>query len=78
MTVLFRCRIEKPLLDKANKVTESLGTSTPEMFRVFVAEIARTGRVPVNLSVSKNDAVVTPWEQRAATVESFYSESKTW
>jgi len=78
MTVLFRCRVEKPLLDKANKVTESLGTSTSEMFRIFVAEIARTGRVPVNLSAPKDDAVVTPWEQRAATLESFYGESKTW
>lgn len=46
--MLFRCRVEKPLLAKANAVTKSLGTSTAEMFRVFVAEIARTGKVPVN------------------------------
>jgi antitoxin component of RelBE/YafQ-DinJ toxin-antitoxin module len=51
MTVLFRCRIEKPLLAKADTVTKSLGTSTAEMVRVFVAEIARTGKVPVNLKV---------------------------
>lgn len=55
MTVLFRCRVEKPLLTKANAVTKSLGTSTAEMFRVFVAEIARTGKVPVNLDVSGHD-----------------------
>ena len=55
MTVLFRCRVEKPLLTKANAVTKSLGTSTAEMFRVFVAEIARTGKVPVNLNISNND-----------------------
>jgi antitoxin component of RelBE/YafQ-DinJ toxin-antitoxin module len=78
MTVLFRCRIEKPLLEKANKVTESLGTSTPEMFRIFVAEIARTGRVPVSLSTHKDDALAGSWKQRAATIESFYRESKTW
>ncbi len=58
MTVLFRCRVEKPLLAKANAVTKSLGTSTAEMFRVFVAEIARTGKVPVNLKVSESDALV--------------------
>jgi antitoxin component of RelBE/YafQ-DinJ toxin-antitoxin module len=46
MTVLFRCRIEKPLLDKANKVTHQLGTSTAEMIRIFVAQIALTGKVP--------------------------------
>jgi antitoxin component of RelBE/YafQ-DinJ toxin-antitoxin module len=50
MTVLFRCRIEKPLLEKANRVTNRLGTSTAEMFRIFVAQIARTGRVPLNLA----------------------------
>ena len=54
MTVLFRCRVEKPLLKKAEQVTESLGTSTGEMVRVFLAEIARTGRVPVNLKLEKN------------------------
>ena len=50
MTVLFRCRVEKPLLEKANRVTTQLGTSTAEMFRIFVAQIARTGKVPLNLA----------------------------
>jgi antitoxin component of RelBE/YafQ-DinJ toxin-antitoxin module len=58
MTVLFRCRVEKPLLEKADTVTKSLGTSTAEMFRIFVAEIARTGKVPVNLSASRDDELV--------------------
>ena len=78
MTVLLRCRVEKPLLDKANKVTKSLGTSTSEMVRIFVSEIARTGKVPVNLSIPKDDPLLAPWEQRAATLESFYDESKAW
>jgi antitoxin component of RelBE/YafQ-DinJ toxin-antitoxin module len=50
MTVLFRCRIEKPLLQKANRVTTRLGTSTAEMFRIFVTQIARTGKVPLSLA----------------------------
>ena len=50
MTVLFRCRVEKPLLEKANRVTSRLGTSTAEMFRIFVAQIAHTGKVPLNLA----------------------------
>ncbi|HZM02590.1 MAG TPA: type II toxin-antitoxin system RelB/DinJ family antitoxin [Candidatus Saccharimonadales bacterium] len=58
MTVLFRCRVEKPLLAKADSVTKSLGTSTAEMFRVFVAEIARTGKVPVGLKISDGDALM--------------------
>jgi len=50
MTVLFRCRIQKPLLEKANRVTNRLGTSTAEMFRIFVTQIARTGKVPLSLA----------------------------
>jgi addiction module RelB/DinJ family antitoxin len=57
MTVLFRCRVEKPLLAKADAVTKALGTSTAEMFRIFVAEIARTGKVPVDLRVSESDTL---------------------
>jgi antitoxin component of RelBE/YafQ-DinJ toxin-antitoxin module len=56
--VLFRCRVEKPLLAKANAVTKSLGTSTAEMFRIFVAEIARTGKVPVDLNLSQSEGLV--------------------
>jgi antitoxin component of RelBE/YafQ-DinJ toxin-antitoxin module len=50
MKVLFRGRLEKPLLEKANRVTNRLGTSTAEMFRIFVTQIARTGKVPLSLS----------------------------
>ena len=58
MTVLFRCRVEKPLLAKADAVTKTPGSSTAEMFRIFVAEIARTGKVPVALKISESDNLV--------------------
>jgi antitoxin component of RelBE/YafQ-DinJ toxin-antitoxin module len=78
MTVLFRCRIEKPLLEKANRVAKRLGTSTPEMVRIFVTEMARTGKVPVSLDASGDDSVAGSWERRAKTLESFYDKSKAW
>jgi addiction module RelB/DinJ family antitoxin len=78
MTVLLRCRVKKDLLLKANKVTDQLGTSTPAMIRVFLAEIARTGKVPVNLNTEADDSIARPWAQRAATLESFYEPAKTW
>jgi antitoxin component of RelBE/YafQ-DinJ toxin-antitoxin module len=78
MTVLFRCRVEKPLLKKVNSVTQRLGTDTGEVFRIFLAEIARTGRIPVRLALEPAEAAVSPWEQRAETLESFYDESKAW
>jgi len=78
MTVLFRCRVEKPLLKKVNSVTQRLGTDTGEVFRIFLAEIARTGRVPVRLALEPDETALSPWEQRAETLESFYDESKAW
>jgi addiction module RelB/DinJ family antitoxin len=78
MTVMFRCRIEKPLLDKANRVSKRLGTSTSEMVRIFVTQMARTGKVPLKLDASQDDAVAGAWEKRAATLESFYDKSKAW
>ena len=76
MTVLFRCRVEKPLLTKANAVTKSLGTSTAEMFRVFVAEIARTGKVPVNLQTSPGDGLVDA--QRRNQIWSELDDTQDW
>jgi antitoxin component of RelBE/YafQ-DinJ toxin-antitoxin module len=79
MTVLFRCRIEKPLLNKANRVARRLGTSTSEMVRIFVTQMARTGKVPLKLDATNpDDSIPGPWEQRAATLESFYDKSKAW
>jgi antitoxin component of RelBE/YafQ-DinJ toxin-antitoxin module len=76
--MLFRCRVEKCLLKKTNTVTQRLGTDTGEVFRIFLAEIARTGRVPVRLALETDGDPVSSWEQRAGTLESFYDESKAW
>jgi antitoxin component of RelBE/YafQ-DinJ toxin-antitoxin module len=76
MTVLFRCRIEKPLLDKANRVTKRLGTSTSEMVRIFDTQMARTGKVPLKLDAGQDDAIAGDWEKRAATLESFDDKTK--
>ena len=42
-------------MDKADKVTDQLGTSTAEMVRIFVAQIARTGKVPLKLQTQPDD-----------------------
>ena len=70
MTVLFRCRVEKHLLQKAEAVTQSLGTSTGEMVRVFLAEIARTGRVPVKLELERDADVLLPKKARSRIMRS--------
>jgi antitoxin component of RelBE/YafQ-DinJ toxin-antitoxin module len=78
MTVLLRCRVEKDVLAKADNIAARLGTSTPEMIRFFLADIARTGKVPLNLSTQAEDSIAGPWPHRAATLESFYDPIKTW
>ena len=74
--MLFRCRVEKPLLAKANAVTKSLGTSTAEMVRIFVTEIARTGKVPVRLETSKDDNLLDV--QRRNKIWSELDDAKSW
>jgi len=55
MTVSFCYRIAKLLLGKANKATDQLGTSTAEMVRIFVAQVARTGLVPLKLQAESDN-----------------------
>ena len=74
--MLFRCRVQKPLLAKADAVTRKLGSSTAEMFRIFVAEIARTGRVPVSLKTSENDDLADV--QRRNKIWSELDDTEPW
>ena len=77
MSYLWRVRIDEKTLDRADQVTERLGTTTQEMVRVLVTKIAQTGSIPLELGLA-DDSVATPWEQRAKTLESFYDPSKAW
>jgi antitoxin component of RelBE/YafQ-DinJ toxin-antitoxin module len=78
MTVLFRCHIEKSVLEKANRVAERLGTSTSEMVRLLVTQMGCAGRIPLKLDTAPDDFIVGSWESRATTLKSFYDSSKTW
>ena len=80
MNALFRCRVDRKILKQADRVAERLGTSTPEMVRIFVTQIARTGRVPLNLDpgAKSDDAITAPWSDRAKRLETFYDPAKTW
>jgi hypothetical protein len=46
------------------------------LIRVFLAEITRTGKVPVNLKTEADETIAGPRAQRAATSESFYDPTK--
>jgi len=77
MSYLWRVRIDEKTLERADRVTRRLGTTTQEMVRVLISKIAQTGRVPIELRL-EDDSVVSAWEQRARTLESFYDPAKTW
>ena len=53
MTVIFRGRVDPRKLKKAERVAQDLGTSVPELFRIFIAEVARTGSVPVSMAADE-------------------------
>jgi antitoxin component of RelBE/YafQ-DinJ toxin-antitoxin module len=48
------------------------------MVRIFVTQMAKTGKVPLRLDSGQDDAIAGAWEKRAATLESFYDKSKAW
>jgi len=77
MSYRWRVCVDEKDLERADRVTARLGTTTQEMVRVFVAKIAATGQVPLELGL-QDDGVATPWEQRAKTLESFYDTTKAW
>ena len=55
MTVLFRCRVDDRILAKADAVTKEIGTKTPEVIRMFLHQIAKTGKVPISLSAGSGE-----------------------
>jgi addiction module RelB/DinJ family antitoxin len=58
MTTVWRVRIDEETLAQANQVTEKIGTSTQEAVRIFVAKIAATGRIPLELDPNYDDLVL--------------------
>ena len=54
----LRCRVDPDKLAQASRVTSDLGTSLPEVVRIFMTEIARTGEIPVRLSTRSASPLV--------------------
>ena len=59
MSTVWRLRIDEKTLARADRVAARLGTSTQEMVRIFVAQMAESGRVPLKLEPA-DDLVLDP------------------
>ena len=75
MSVIFRSRVDPHKLKKAEKVAEDLGTSVPELFRIFIAAVARTGSVPVSMAATEEPLFS---KQRRNRIWASLDDTETW
>ena len=75
MTVIFRGRVDPRKLKKAEKVAEDLGTSVPELFRIFIAEVARTGSVPLSMAATEEPLFS---KERRNRIWASLDDTETW
>jgi addiction module RelB/DinJ family antitoxin len=65
MTEMFRCRIEKGLLDEAHRISEEMGTSTSELVRIFLKAMVKSGRLPFTpQGTAEEDELLGPLSRR--------------
>jgi len=76
MTVIFRGRVDPRRLKKAEKVAEDLGTSVPELVRIFIAEVARTGSVPVSMAIKAEEPLFN--KKRGNQIWASLDDTETW
>jgi antitoxin component of RelBE/YafQ-DinJ toxin-antitoxin module len=76
MTVVFRGRVDPQKLKKAEKVASDLGTSVPELFRIFIAEVARTGSVPVSMAAGSEEPLFS--KERRNRIWANLDDTEAW
>jgi addiction module RelB/DinJ family antitoxin len=65
MTEMFRCRVEKDLLDEAHRISKEMGTSTSELVRIFLKAMVRAGQLPFTpKATTDEDEVLGPISRR--------------
>lgn len=75
---MLRFRVDTELFDQADRISSEMGTSTPNLVRMFLTALVKERALPFKVSADPEDAVTGPWKQRAEVIESFYDKSKTW
>ena len=55
MTDIFRVRIERHLIHRANKVAKQMGTTPGEIVRMLFTQLVRRKAIPFELSAGDED-----------------------
>jgi addiction module RelB/DinJ family antitoxin len=72
MTQVFRCRVEKNLLKRAQKIADEMGTSTSELVRIFLTALVKSGQLPFTPRAgTKEDEALGPLARRREMLEYF-------
>jgi len=72
MTEMFKCRIEKDLLDSAREVSRQMGTSTAELVRIFLKALVKSRQLPFTPSAeTEEDEALGPVERRRKMMDYF-------
>jgi addiction module RelB/DinJ family antitoxin len=65
MTEMFRCRVEKDLLDEAHRFSKEMGTSTSELVRIFLKAMVKAGQLPFTpQATTEEDEALGPISRR--------------
>jgi addiction module RelB/DinJ family antitoxin len=70
MTEMFRCRVEKDLLDEAHRISKEMGTSTSELVRIFLKAMVKSGQLPFTPKVTtEEDEALGPVSRRRGMLD---------
>ena len=65
MTEMFRCRVDKAVLQRAHELSQEMGTSTSELVSIFLKALVKTGQLPFTpKGESEEDGMLGPIEHR--------------
>ncbi len=67
---MFRCRVEKSLLQEAHKVSKQMGTSTAELVRMFMKALVKQRTLPfVPKAETEEDEMLGPIQRRRTMLD---------
>jgi len=70
---MFRCRVDKALLQKAHELSHEMGTSTSELVRIFLKALVKTGQLPFTpKGGTEEDEVLGPIKRRREMLNYFH------